>query len=193
MPCSSRSSLARGRRVDPSATARKIEPENFGAHGRGCTIHATRRAARSETVGIAATNGAVAAPAPKRIVAVTPANGLDLTVRAQRSARRHGDERRCGSLRRCAGDKNASCENKFGCPHEAPRWRGDLDKNAKGGEYVPRAGQARDDGHWADRTAPTGCADKAHEIVPWFASDTNRRARSACDLSDTFCVEAWRR
>src|SRR5262249_356912 len=35
MPCPSRATLARGRRVYPSATTRKVEPENFRARGRG--------------------------------------------------------------------------------------------------------------------------------------------------------------
>src|SRR5262249_61977404 len=65
MPCPSRATLARGRRVYPSATTRKVEPENFRARGRGRSIQAPRRAARAGAVGIAATD-TVAAPAPKK-------------------------------------------------------------------------------------------------------------------------------
>src|SRR5919204_1317003 len=89
-----RVSLARGRRIYPSAAARNVEPENFRAGGWRRTVRATRCGTRAEAVGLAATD-TVAPPAPRRapMVTVTPSDDLGGPICVQNSHRGRRDER----------------------------------------------------------------------------------------------------
>src|SRR5262249_17547986 len=93
MACSSHATLALGRRVDPAATARTVEPENFRARGRGRTIQAACPTAWAESIRVTATDSVAALAPEKAPMALTPSNVLDPAIRLQKRARGHLDER----------------------------------------------------------------------------------------------------
>lgn len=113
-------SLARGRRIYPSAAARSVEPENFRAGGRRPAIRSTPCRGRGDALRLVATE-TVGPPAPRKtpMTTVTPSDELGAAICVQNSGRGRRDARQRSGVRRAA-EENGCSKSKLACPHEGP-------------------------------------------------------------------------